>query len=266
MATTAWTTASTLASAFTSEPDHGVPGRDPEAPRLISARIAAIRRETPRVSVFWLDYGDAEYRFRPGQWLDLYANVSGRREVGGYSITSTHSEPGRIRIAVRHSDHHPVTRWLTQVAAVGDAVEISEGQGDFHCAPAHGRRLVLLGAGIGITPLVGILREVYECHPDVSVTLLYSARNEGELLFRAELDAMAAERANICCLYLAGPVAGEPAPQGGPRMLVQLERAGLLDPTATYFFCGPRGFVEDLATGLAAHGISAERLVYERWW
>ena len=232
------------------------------APHLVRARIVGIRRETPRVSVFWLEYGAQPYRFRPGQWIDLYASPAGRREVGGYSITSTASTPGRIRIAVKHSDMHPVTRWLSRSAKVGDYVEVSEGQGDFHYDPAHGERLVLLAAGIGITPLFGILCEIYETRPEVAATLLYGAASLAELLFRAELDAMASARANIRCLYA---VTGK-GHAGEGRVLELLDRGGAVDTGATYYFCGPRGCVDDLVRALPARGVPEERLVYERWW
>ncbi|WP_455383855.1 ferredoxin--NADP reductase [Acidihalobacter prosperus] len=248
-----------MASASTSE--HGR-GAASAAPRLIRARIAEIRRETPRVSVFWLEYGEQPYRFRPGQWIDLYATLEGRREVGGYSITSTPNTPGRIRIAVRHSDRHPVTRWLSRFAEVGDEVEVSEGQGDFHYDSAHGDRLILLAAGIGITPILGILREIYESRPKASATLFYSARSADELLFRAELDAMASSNPNVHCLYT---VTGE-GPAGQGRVLDLLDREGPADTQATYYFCGPKSFVDDLVRGLPARGVAEERLVYERWW
>ena len=77
---------------------------------------------------------------------------------------------------------------------------------------------------------------------------------------------MAAARANIGCQYFIGSASGPAAVSGEPRMLGQLEGAGLLDPGMTYFFCGSRGFVDSLAAGLAARGIPAGRLVYERWW
>lgn len=225
-------------------------------------RIAGIRRETPRVNVFWLEYGAQPYRFRPGQWIDLYVTLDGRREVGGYSITSTANTPGRIRIAVKHSDHHPVTRWLGCRAEVGDEVLVSEGQGDFHYDPVHGKRLVLLAAGIGITPVLGILHEIHESWPEVAATLYYSARGEEELLFRGELDAMASSRANIRCMYGVTGVGSD----GERRALDLLDREGPPDTHASYYFCGPRSFVDDLASGLPARGVPENRLVYERWW
>ncbi|APZ44454.1 hypothetical protein BW247_00480 [Acidihalobacter ferrooxydans] len=235
-------------------------------PEPIPARIAQIRRATPTVTVLWLEYGDRPYRFLPGQWIDLYVSLRGERRVGGYSITSTRRTPGRIRIAVKDAEHHPVTRWLGHAARVGDEIAISEGQGDFHYAPAHGERLVLLAGGIGITPLVGIAHEVCETRPQAVIDLFYSAARAEQLLFRAELDALAAAHCGMRCHYVL--TRQSDASRGGHRgrMLDVLDACGDTPPQATYYFCGPRGFVDDLATGLAARGIPPERLIYERWW
>jgi ferredoxin-NADP reductase len=108
----------------------------------------------------------------------------------------------------------------------------------------------------------GILSEIHESYPEVSATLFYSAKSEDELLFRAELDAMAASRANVRCLYAV--TGAESAGEG--RVLDLLDREGPADPAATYYFCGPRSFVDDLARGLPVRGVARERLVYERWW
>lgn len=237
---------------------------DPAASRLIPARITEIRRATPTISVFWLAYGARAYRFRPGQWIDLYVKLDGERRVGGYSITSTPSEPGRLRIAVRHSASHAVSHWLGSRAQVGDAVEISEGQGAFHYRSEHGGRLVLLAAGIGITPIMGIWRELYESHPEVSATLLYGAREPAELLFREELDETAAARANLLCHYAVSR-AGASAELVAGRVGALLEREGV-DPQATYYFCGPPALVDDLCRTLGTRGVDERRLVYERWW
>lgn len=243
---------------------------DPEhmtgSPRRIRARIADIRRETPSVTSFWLDYGTQSYRFRPGQWVDLFVVLGPHERVGGYSITSTSSVAGRIRLAVKYSNVHPVTHWLCRHARVGDEVEVSEGQGDFFYDRRHGDRLILLAGGIGITPLIGILREIYESYPEVAATLFCSASESAELLFRQELDEIAAARANIHCSYTLTRLDGGERDGSQGRILQILGREVGIDTAATYYFCGPRGFVDDLREGLAARGVAEERMVFERWW
>ena len=54
---------------------------------MIRATIAAIRAGTPTVKVFTLAT-ETPLEFKAGQWLDLYVEVAGNVEVGGYSMTS----------------------------------------------------------------------------------------------------------------------------------------------------------------------------------
>ena len=233
--------------------------------QALPTRIAAIQPATPSASVLWLEYGEQPLRYQPGQWIDLGIELDGRWQVGGYSITSTARTPGRVRIAVKEARRHPVSRWLRHGARIGDRVWISHGQGDFYYRPAHGERLIHLAAGIGITPIMGIIRHVVETRPEVSQTLVYGASHAHEFLFREELETLAREHPGLRCLFVPSrPHAGWNGPRG--PLLDVLERECGLHSTASYYFCGPPGFVDDTQARLIARGVDPARLVFERWW
>jgi ferredoxin-NADP reductase len=232
----------------------------------LAATIAEIRQETPSIKSFWLDYGEQPFRFEPGQWIDLYLDLDGETAVGGYSMTSTPLQRGRLQLAIKASAHHAVTRHLHESSRVGDRVRISEGQGPFCFRPGMAGELVLLGAGIGVTPLISILRYVRDAEPGVGATLLYSVAEPEDILFRDELERVSASRANLRCLFT---LTGTPPP-GWTGLTGRIDRELLdgLDPPrdAHFFYCGSRSFVDDMTAHLAAMGVSEDRLVYERWW
>lgn len=231
-----------------------------------NADIVDIQQESPTIKSYWLDYGSQALVFLPGQWLDLFACINGRQEVGGYSIVSPPDIRGRLQLAVKDSDQHPVTNYLHHIARVGDSVRISGGQGDFHYERAMGDRLVLLAGGIGVTPLISILRHVYAVAPDVSVTLIYSVSDPQDILFREELDRMSASRSNIRCFYtVTQPLNRDWSGFEGRINRVLLEEAGV-DRDALYYFCGPPGFVDDMVRDLLRGGLSPKQMIYEKWW
>jgi len=237
----------------------------PPAEGLIRARIEAIHDEAPDIKSFQLDYGAQPFRFLPGQWIDLVVGFEDGYQTGGYSVTSTPLEFERLQLAIKAARRHPVTRYLHEDARLGDEVWISQGQGHFWFKRGTGHRLVLLGAGIGVTPLISILRYVYRAAPDVAATLVYGVRQPEDILFRDELDAMAAASSRIACIYT---VSEPPAAWRGHtgRIDRELLQALTLPRAALYYYCGAPGFVEAMTRDLGALGIAAEQLVYERWW
>ena len=128
----------------------------------LPATIMSVTHETPTVKSFALDLGGREIGFSAGQWVDLFVTIEGAEAVGGYSITSSPAEQTSIRLAVKHDgSDHPVTNWLHDAARAGDVVEVSLG-GDFTYTPDEARSVVLIGGGIGMTPLMSIVRAVDE--------------------------------------------------------------------------------------------------------
>ncbi|WP_083250898.1 ferredoxin--NADP reductase [Acidihalobacter aeolianus] len=268
MGNTNSTTRCTSASDSASESgDAATPPGEPIAGGDFCAEIVEIRRESPTIKSFWLDYGGQPLSFLPGQWLDLYALVDGKAEVGGYSIVSAPgARPGRLQLAIRDSSTHAVTRYLHHVAQVGDTVGITGGQGRFRYERGMGDRLVLLAGGIGVTPLLSILRHVYASAPEVAVTLIYSVSTPEDILFREELDAMSAARANIHCFYtVTQPLNRDWSGFEGRINRMLLDEVGV-DCNALYYFCGPPGFVDDMARDLQLGGLAPEQLIYEKWW
>ena len=149
----------------------------------LTATITAIKRETPTVKSFALDLGGREIGFSAGQWVDLFVSIEGAEAVGGYSITSSPADQSTIRLAVKHDgSDHPVTNWLHDDAREGDLVEVSLG-GEFTYTPDEAPSVVLIGGGIGMTPLMSIVRAVDEMARLTCLTLVYSASSPDEILF-----------------------------------------------------------------------------------
>jgi glycine betaine catabolism B len=138
------------------------------------------------------------------------------------------------------------------------------GQGNFHFEPGMADKVVLLGAGIGVTPLVGILRSIHEQMPEVKATLIYSVTESNEILFWDELERMGLAP-NIRCVITVTREAEDWQGHTG-RISHDLLRAMNLPPDALYYYCGSREFIEDMTEMLKIVGIDEDRLVFEKWW
>ncbi len=230
----------------------------------VPARIAAIRQETPTVRSFRLDLDGQEFHFKPGQWVDCYAAIEGRLKVAGFSITSSPLLQSSIELAVKKSEN-PVARYLHESARVGGLLQVDGGQGDFYYQRGMGDSLVLVAGGIGITPLMSILRYVDEAAPEVSATLLYSVKVPSELLFGQELRELSARNSRVRCIFTITQATDAPWDGLTGRFDLARLQAASLDIQALYFVCGPPGMVQHMLALLEKLGVHRSRIKHEQW-
>ncbi len=233
--------------------------------KLVAAKIVEIRQETPRVKSFILDTGSRPYVFLAGQWVELHLNVGGRIETVGYSPTSSPLQHDHIELAVRLAYRDPATRYLYERVRPGDRVIISEGQGEFVYDCELGRSIVLIGGGIGLTPLMSMIRYSRQACPDTKVHLLYSISEPNEFLYRKELTELEREWSSFK-LWVTVTGANRDCwrgPVGRIDRDVLLHQA--LDPLAIFYLCGPESMITTLSAALSALSVPPERIRFESW-
>ncbi|MBI4298186.1 MAG: hypothetical protein HY666_00285 [Chloroflexi bacterium] len=232
----------------------------------VKATITRIQEETPTVKSFLFDLGGADFFFLPGQWLDIHIDTGSSVEVEGFSIVSSPLQRGSIELAIKKLAHGRASTYLHEQAQVGDSFIIQGGFGDFYYHRDMKGPLVLIAGGIGITPLISILRYVDEAGLDVKVTLLYSARTPSEIVFYDQLQALEARNSRIRCFLTVTRPQGEPwAGQVGriDRLFLQ-EHVSSQD--SLYYLCGPSPMLDDLSALLTSLGAQPSHIKAERWW
>ncbi|MBN2334079.1 FAD-dependent oxidoreductase, partial [Candidatus Bathyarchaeota archaeon] len=201
---------------------------------VIRVSIAGIRRETPRIRVLSLDLLGQEFSFHAGQWIDCYADIDGVRHVAGYSIASSPTVKDRIELAVREGDN-PVTAFIHGGAKPGDSLYIEGGQGEVYFTREMGGRLVVVAAGIGIAPMMSIVRYVHELG-DVEARVVYGAGSVEELAYIDELTEIAGSNPEIS-LYVTVSGGGGGYRRG--RVDEALLREAGVGEGDLCFVCGP---------------------------
>lgn len=235
---------------------------------MIPAKITAIRQGTPTVRVFTLEYLGQSMDFRAGQWVDFYVEFDGEMQVGGYSMTSSPLVRDSVEFAIKQADVNPVSRFLHERAQLGQEVDLDGGQGECFYEAGGAEALVLVAGGIGITPIMSIVRYACEATPHVPVLLLYSATTYEELLYRDELERLAAAHPGLRCEFHVTREAPPPGLVAGRIDAARLAATAALDgfPGATYFVCGPTAMIDDSVEALRALAIPDARIRFERWW
>ncbi|MGX1807981.1 globin domain-containing protein [Nocardia sp. NPDC055321] len=195
--------------------------------------------------------------FLPGQYISVGAELpDGARQLRQYSLTNR-SGDGRLAFAVRRvaagvdGPEGEVSAWLHDNVGAGDRLQVTLPFGDLTIDPAAGTPVVLISAGIGITPMVGILNHLSACAPERRALVLHADRSAATHPLREQAGEL---------------VAGLPA----ARARTWYETDGRMDLSrielpadADFYLCGGAGFLQALRAQLLALGIPSDRVHVE---
>jgi ferredoxin-NADP reductase len=102
--------------------------------------------------------GAIPFEYLPGQFVTLHVAPGGIPTKRSYTIASSPTWRDRIEITVKREGQGLVSRWLHDELKIGDEVEIEAPNGTFTFSGKEAHRVVLIGGGVGITPLMSVVR------------------------------------------------------------------------------------------------------------
>ena len=232
------------------------------------ARVSATRAETPRACTLVLDL-PTWTGHRAGQHVDVRLTApDGYQAERSYSIASA-PRAGQIELTVELLDDGEVSPYLTGVVRVGDQIELRGPIGGYFVwEPRIARPLALVAGGSGVAPLMAMLRtRAAASAVNEPALLLYSARNAEALIYRKELDVLAANDRRLRVAY-ALTRAHPPDWRGYSRRIdreMLEETLSPLGPAPIVYVCGPTSMVESTATLLVELGHAPEDILTERF-
>ncbi|MGA7811064.1 MOSC domain-containing protein [Bradyrhizobium sp.] len=199
----------------------------------------------------------------PGQFVVLRLGpASAPALMRSYSLSG---EPGATfyRVSVKREVHGAASGYIDDKLAVGDVVQTSAARGSFTLQPGD-TPVVLLSAGIGVTPVLAMLHALAAKASTRDIWWLYGTRSGRDHPFAAEvrglLEALVHCHSHICY--------SSPGPQDRPN--VDFDAAGRLNArvlreldvprNGDFYICGPPGFMGDLSAGLAELGVAPDRI------
>jgi stearoyl-CoA 9-desaturase NADPH oxidoreductase len=159
----------------------------------IRARVIQVIEETADTRSFVLHCNRHWRGFRAGQHVLVGMEVRGRRMQRCFSLSSAPDATRRVSITVKRHTGNGVTAWMHAALTPGATVTLSPAFGDFCLPEAAPQKLLMISAGSGITPMMGMLRMLYACGHRGDVVLLHSCRDDADWVFGTELRAMAAQ-------------------------------------------------------------------------
>jgi len=232
------------------------------------ATVGTIRDETPTVRSFTLGLPDWPGH-RPGQHVDLRLTAEDGYSVErSYSIASEPERRGEIDLTVERIEDGEVSAFLHDVVEPGDRLEVRGPIGGYFVWEAPlGGPLLLVAGGSGVVPLMAILRHRRRTGSHVPTRLLSSSRHAEEIIYRDELDALAAAGDGLEVIHTL--TRSQPTGWAGyARRIDDRMLAEVLEPlgvSARVYICGPTALVEVAANAMVRLGLPPERVRTERF-
>ncbi|KAB7652927.1 NO-inducible flavohemoprotein [Sutterella faecalis] len=239
-------------------------------PFVVEKRV----EETPEVASFYLRPSDGGNvpTFKPGQFVSVRAYLPelGVDQPRQYSLSHAPVCDKGLRITVKRIDAHDgapqgrMSTHLHQTLKEGDVIELSAPAGEFFLKDGE-NPVVLVSAGIGITPLFAMLQSIASKTPKRPVIFVHTSRTKENFALRDAVKTQLAKLENAKAhLFLTAPKAAEAAcccnctfekHQGRPGAADIL--ALNLPKDADVYVCGPTGFMASMKEAFLNAGIPA---------
>jgi ring-1,2-phenylacetyl-CoA epoxidase subunit PaaE len=231
--------------------------------------VSNIRRETADCVSIALNVPpelQEQFVFVAGQYVNVRCSFGDQEIRRSYSICSApHS--GELRIAVKRVEGGQFSQWANSLLREGDVLETMPPDGRFRYVPdaSRARRVLLLAAGSGITPMLSILTTLLEREPLSHVTLIYGNRRVRDIVFKEALQDLRDRFMTRFQLIhtLSGEVQESPLASG--RLDAEKLRdlfASVVDPALLddVYLCGPNEMIEQCVAASIAAGVAPEAI------
>jgi ferredoxin-NADP reductase/predicted pyridoxine 5'-phosphate oxidase superfamily flavin-nucleotide-binding protein len=234
-------------------------------------RLIDRRRESDDVVSFYFASrdGGALPDFEAGQHLPLEVGIAGQDQpvARTYSLSNGPGQ-GHYRISVKRESRGLVSRYLHDAVDAGSVLKSRSPAGDF-VVGHHDRPIVLLSAGIGVTPMISMLHELTERPSERPILFLHGARNGQHHALAGEVNMIAGKNDNVTVRVaysqpLPDDVQGRDFDIAG-RIDSNVIRDSVTDLDAEFFLCGPAPFLTAMADLLSDVGISDEHIHVEQF-
>lgn len=203
----------------------------------------------------------------PGQYVTVLMPMpDGVRQPRQYSLTRAddgeHRQFSVKRVAGDGKPPGEVSTLLHESVTVGDVLTLSLPFGDV-VLDDSGRPVVFVSAGIGVTPMAGMLSHLVTAGSGLRIVLLHADVREGTFALRRQVvsDVLALRNASIHLWYEEGGGSNEPVDDvfAGMMDLAQVK----LPDDAWYYLCGPIPFLQAIRSTLISRGVAPRDIQYE---
>ncbi len=230
---------------------------------------------------FYLSAHDGQIipSFLPGQHLTFRLRIPGKDKLVTccYSLSDS-PQTDRYRISVKRlapPDEQPdlpaglVSDYFHHQLGKGDIVDVISPSGKFYLDMTRHTPVVLIGAGIGVTPVLSMLNSICQANIQRETWFFYGVRNSNEQIMRPHLEMLANNNENVHMQFCYSQPLHKDEPgmdfHHPERVSIELLQKILPSNNYDFYICGPLVMMQSLEIGLKAWGVPDNKIHMERF-
>ncbi|GLT15379.1 hybrid-cluster NAD(P)-dependent oxidoreductase [Vibrio algivorus] len=222
-----------------------------ETPNCVSVTLVAENQDS-----------ETTFDFIPGQFITLGIEVEGKTEYRAYSLSSMPNQ-SELQLTIKRVVDGKVSNYIVDSLQEGQTVSVLKPAGEFHIEQPHGKRIVLLSAGCGITPVMSMAKTLLSDKTDTTdIHFIHAATELEQVIYHQELLEMAASHKRFHFDVMLENA------QGSEYLEGRLTQAALKQfcpdiAERSAFLCGPIGFMAAMQENLSELGMNMDNFYQE---
>ncbi|MFT5218979.1 MAG: ferredoxin-NADP reductase [Gammaproteobacteria bacterium] len=238
-------------------------------------KLTRIEKESSVICSFYFEPadGDGLLLFQAGQFLTIRITPPGGKDavVRTYTISSAPGE-SYYRISVKRENEGQISQALHDSLNLGDIIEVKAPKGEFFIDASEKRPAVLLGGGVGITPMISmasqVIQEGLRTRNLRPLTILHASKTINERAFTKDFQAIEKQSQGAIRYYsyISKPEKSDKPDinfNGSGHITADILRQVLALDDYDFYLCGPPAFMQALYDGIRSLGVRDARIFAE---
>jgi len=236
-------------------------------PRTVQTSVTAVAPLTHDIRLLRLKVDDDEpFSYRPGQYVDIRI-PDHEDEHRSFSMANTTSAPDELEFMIKLYPDGRFSGLLQEDRLKpGDALEVTGPYGVFTLRSSSPRRLLFIGGGAGMAPILCLLRSMAEAGVERPATFYYGARSTTDLFHVEELEELGRELHDFSFVPALSEAAADDDWSGETGLITEVvERLEDDVPDVDAYLCGPPPMVDAAIALLESKGVPEAHIYFDKF-
>ena len=237
-------------------------------PRTVSANVTAVEELTHDITRLCLTVDDADpFEFKPGQYVDIRIPGGGDDEHRSFSMANLATEAGELEFMIKRYEGGRFSGLLSDEGIkAGDTLDVTGPYGVFTLRSSSPRRLVFIGGGAGMAPILCLLRSMAEAGVERPATYYYGARTKTDLFHLDELEELQSRLPGFTFVPALSEAADGDDWAGESGLITDVvERLEEDLAEVDAYLCGPPPMVDAAIAMLEAKGVPESHIYFDKF-